>query len=196
MNGGIRRSTLSGTLLPAAGRSRLAVIGVLTWLAVSVCVAFLSNATAASALQVAQVDVAPQPSAIDWASMSGAPPVSAPNARSAAEAAATPKTEPVIANPTSYEIAKLKIDSAFWFVGFTLIAAVIFVGLFYLMQFFDKTTDDFSKHFVVMMVIISSILLLVMGYTQEQIAPAFGLLGTILGYMFGRVTTGSTEKKP
>jgi len=39
-------------------------------------------------------------------------------------------------------------------------------------------------------VITGSLLLITAGYTNEQVAPAFGLFGTIIGYMLGRMHQG------
>jgi hypothetical protein len=40
----------------------------------------------------------------------------------------------------------------------------------------------------VVTVIIGTLLLVTVGYNNEQIAPAFGLFGTIVGYLLGRLT--------
>lgn len=91
---------------------------------------------------------------------------------------------------------KLKAATASQFIIYTIIFAAIFVALFSAMQLFGKANGDFPKYFVVFMVITASILLLVMGYTETQIAPAFGLLGTILGYIFGRSDAGKPGAVP
>jgi len=38
------------------------------------------------------------------------------------------------------------------------------------------------------MVITASLVLITVGYNTEQIAPSFGLFGTIIGYMLGRMS--------
>lgn len=47
-------------------------------------------------------------------------------------------------------------------------------------------TDDFSQAFIVVMAVFSALFLVVAGYDEKQTAPVFGILGTVLGYVFGR----------
>jgi hypothetical protein len=51
----------------------------------------------------------------------------------------------------------------------------------------DRRPDDISRALIVITVITGSLLLITAGYTNEQVAPAFGLFGTIIGYMLGRM---------
>ncbi|QND60145.1 hypothetical protein [Mesorhizobium huakuii] len=48
-------------------------------------------------------------------------------------------------------------------------------------------TPDFQKSFVILTVIFASLFLIVAGYSDQQTAPVFSLLGAIIGYVFGRV---------
>jgi hypothetical protein len=41
---------------------------------------------------------------------------------------------------------------------------------------------------IVITVITGSLILITAGYSNEQIAPAFGLFGTVIGYMLGRMS--------
>jgi hypothetical protein len=50
-----------------------------------------------------------------------------------------------------------------------------------------RRPDDISRAVIVVSVITGSLLLITAGYTNEQVAPAFGLFGTIIGYMLGRM---------
>ena len=52
----------------------------------------------------------------------------------------------------------------------------------------DRRPDDVSRALIVITVITGSLLLITAGYTNEQVAPAFGLFGTIIGYMLGRMS--------
>jgi hypothetical protein len=54
-----------------------------------------------------------------------------------------------------------------------------------------KRTDEFVRVFAISLVIVASLVLIVAGYADSQIAPAFGLFGSIVGYLFGR---GETTK--
>jgi hypothetical protein len=63
-----------------------------------------------------------------------------------------------------------------------------------------RRADDISRAVIVVSVITGSLLLITAGYTNEQVAPAFGLFGTIIGYMLGRMnqppTAQPTETPP
>lgn len=74
-----------------------------------------------------------------------------------------------------------------------LAAAIIIFGLIVLsMQFalLRKATNthpaDILRLFTVTMVVIGTMALIAIGYSSQQIAPALGLFGTILGYLLGR----------
>ncbi len=47
-------------------------------------------------------------------------------------------------------------------------------------------SDNVLPMFVVLVIIICVVFLVVAGYTDRQIVPAIGLLGTIVGYLLGR----------
>ncbi len=49
-----------------------------------------------------------------------------------------------------------------------------------------KNADEVLKLFGTIIIIISAVFLVVAGYTDTQIAPVIGLLGTIAGYLLGR----------
>jgi hypothetical protein len=61
-----------------------------------------------------------------------------------------------------------------------------------------KNADDVLKLFGTLVTIISAVFLVVAGYTDTQIAPVIGLLGTIAGYLLGRRSseTQTPEHKP
>jgi ABC-type multidrug transport system fused ATPase/permease subunit len=75
---------------------------------------------------------------------------------------------------------------------------VIMVLATYLLQK-GKNADEVLKLFGTIIIIISSVFLVVAGYTDTQIAPVMGLLGTIAGYLLGRKSADeskTTETKP
>lgn len=53
--------------------------------------------------------------------------------------------------------------------------------------------EDIARPVIVITVIMSTLMLVTVGYSNEQIAPAFGLFGTIVGYMLGRLSQPSTQ---
>jgi hypothetical protein len=64
----------------------------------------------------------------------------------------------------------------------------------------DRRPEDLSRPLIVITVITGALILITAGYTNEQIAPAFGLFGTIIGYMLGRMgqpgPAGAAETPP
>jgi hypothetical protein len=49
--------------------------------------------------------------------------------------------------------------------------------------------EDVTRPMIVVTIIMSSLILVIAGFNNEQIAPAFGLFGTIVGYMLGRMSS-------
>jgi hypothetical protein len=97
--------------------------------------------------------------------------------------------------PPSISAAELSARFATQQTWLAIIIAAIIIGAFCLMYAFNRAANDFSRHYIVIVVVVSSIFLLVMGYSEQQVAPAFGLLGTILGYMFGRASATADKTK-
>ena len=52
----------------------------------------------------------------------------------------------------------------------------------------NRRPEDVSRALIVITVITGSLVLITAGYSNEQIAPAFGLFGTVIGYMLGRMS--------
>jgi hypothetical protein len=67
--------------------------------------------------------------------------------------------------------------------GLTIIGALILA----LRRVENARPEDFARPIIVVTVIIGTLLLVTVGYNNEQIAPAFGLFGTIVGYLLGRL---------
>ena len=94
--------------------------------------------------------------------------------------------------PNAVSAATVQV-SALSSVELWLAAAIIIFGLIVLsMQFalLRKATNthpaDILRLFTVTMVVIGTMALIAIGYSSQQIAPALGLFGTILGYLLGR----------
>src|SRR5262245_15354220 len=49
--------------------------------------------------------------------------------------------------------------------------------------------DDLTRPIIVVSIIMGTLVLVIAGFSNEQIAPAFGLFGTIVGYMLGRMSS-------
>ena len=69
------------------------------------------------------------------------------------------------------------------FLGLAIIGALILA----LRRIENARPEDFARPIIVVTVIIGTLLLVTVGYNNEQIAPAFGLFGTIVGYLLGRL---------
>ncbi len=61
----------------------------------------------------------------------------------------------------------------------------------------DLGADFILKLIILTLIIFAVLFLIVLGYTNDQIGPAFGLLGTIAGYLLGKThkDSPSDEKK-
>ena len=82
----------------------------------------------------------------------------------------------------------------------TISAAVLLFGLLVLIlaaRYMSKASDSHIRLFATMLIVVMAVFLIVAGYSDTQIAPAFGLLGTIAGYLLGKdASTKSSESKP
>jgi hypothetical protein len=70
---------------------------------------------------------------------------------------------------------------------------VIFTGIVALKkkEGWDK---EATRIFTVSVIVTAGLFLITAGYTDQQIAPMFGLLGTIVGYLLGK--SSQNEEKP
>lgn len=66
--------------------------------------------------------------------------------------------------------------------------AIIYGLLFGLKRAPNVRSEDITRPIIVVTVITGTLMLITVGYNNEQIAPAFGLFGTIVGYMLGRIS--------
>ena len=93
-----------------------------------------------------------------------------------------------------FAATKLRMDYFYWNTAMGVAIVTVFIVCFCVMHLFGRATGSFSRYFIVVTAIGTTIFLMVMGYTEAQVAPAFGLLGTILGYIFGK-QAGESEAK-
>src|SRR5262249_22112674 len=110
---------------------------------------------------------------------------------SAQQQPATPP--PTIPNPSAggnlLTFLSAKTPYEFWLtcvialLGLIIIAALIFS----VRKAHQYRPEDITRPVIVVTVIIGTLILVTAGYNNEQIAPAFGLFGTIVGYMLGRL---------
>jgi glycerol uptake facilitator-like aquaporin len=78
-------------------------------------------------------------------------------------------------------------------IGLTIIAALIWS----VNKVENRRPEDITRPIIVVTIIMGTLILVTAGYSNEQIAPAFGLFGTIVGYILGRLAqqgSAGTEK--
>lgn len=69
-----------------------------------------------------------------------------------------------------------------------LVFGLIVLGLIVYLTVKQASSPFILQAFALPLIIISAIFLVVTGYSQEQISPVIGLLGTIAGYLLGSTT--------
>jgi hypothetical protein len=105
-----------------------------------------------------------------------------------------PKNPASGANLVEYLTAKTPYE--FWLtcliclLGFSIIVALLLV----FRRADHARPDEIARPVIVITVIIGTLVLVTVGYSNEQIAPAFGLFGTIVGYMLGRLSQPSNDQ--
>lgn len=104
----------------------------------------------------------------------------------------------VVINGVRYYLTT-KTQYEFWLalmtvvIGLSAMALVCFCFLF--SNHLAPKTDDFVKLFAFVVVVFSAMFLIAVGYNDSQTAPVYSLLGTIIGYIFGREITGRQQRQ-
>lgn len=101
---------------------------------------------------------------------------------------AAPTDEPAPYNPLdTYSFYLTALFMAFGLV-------VILLQLAAMRRIPNITADEIARNCAITLVVVASVALLVSGYSSQQVAPAFGLFGTIIGYLLGKA--GAKETRP
>lgn len=113
---------------------------------------------------------------------------------STAEAQENLPSAPVLQNPSSgANLAKFfsgKTPYEFWLaclIGILGLSIVI-TTMVTLSRLENIRPEDVARPTIILSVITGTLILVTVGYSNDQIAPAFGLFGTIIGYMLGRLS--------
>ena len=113
----------------------------------------------------------------------------------AAFAQQTPKGQPKVpTNPSSGEnilsFFSLRTPYEFWLtVTIGIIGIVVIILIIYAVRRTERPRpEDITRPVIVVTVIMGTLILITAGYSNEQVAPAFGLFGTIIGYILGRLS--------
>ena len=97
-------------------------------------------------------------------------------------------------NPSSggnlAEFVFKKSPYEFWLTCLIITFGLMVLGLYIyaIRNIHNRRPEDVSRALIVITVITGSLVLITAGYSNEQIAPAFGLFGTVIGYMLGRMS--------
>lgn len=99
-------------------------------------------------------------------------------------------TDSVIIKPRS----EIEIYLSLGVLAFGLIL-IIFTGIVALKR--NSGWDpEATRIFAVSVIVTAGLFLITAGYSDQQIAPMFGLLGTIIGYLLGKSTSGEQTSRP
>lgn len=87
-----------------------------------------------------------------------------------------------------------KTPYEFWLACLIGLFGVIIISLLIatLRRVDNVRAEDITRPIVVVTVITGTLILITVGYSNEQVAPAFGLFGTIVGYMLSRLSQSAT----
>ena len=73
---------------------------------------------------------------------------------------------------------------------------VIFLFLLFRIKVDRMEADDYIRVLILTLVICASMYLIAAGWDNQQTAPAFGILGTIAGYLLGKESSRQKTKEP
>lgn len=66
------------------------------------------------------------------------------------------------------------------------LGALVMIGLTFILKAKTASADDAVRAYALIMIITGTMVLICAGYSNDQIAPAMGLFGTVAGYLLGR----------
>lgn len=113
-----------------------------------------------------------------------------------AKANPTPKTTHSEAQTLPDFFTPGKTPYEFWLTCAILIAGLLFayLAIRFLRQIHREELENATRAMTILFVIMATMVLITAGYNNEQIAPAFGLFGTIVGYILGRSEKGPLSR--
>lgn len=66
------------------------------------------------------------------------------------------------------------------------LGAVVMIALTFVLWKKTATAEDAIRAYALVLILVGTIVLICAGYSNDQIAPAMGLFGTVAGYLLGR----------
>jgi hypothetical protein len=110
------------------------------------------------------------------------------------------------ANPTQASTAaapsmeRLKLNADFQLELTILVTIFGIIGLIFVAMLFRSSiaadTEKIIRLVIVVIVVTASLILIAGGYSTDQTAPAFGLFGSIIGYILGSANRGTPGNPP
>nr|VFK43369.1 MAG: hypothetical protein BECKTC1821E_GA0114239_102511 [Candidatus Kentron sp. TC] len=78
------------------------------------------------------------------------------------------------------------VDEGLWLSGMIMGFALILIAFMTYVIRKGADLDDTLKVFGTILIVVAAVFLIVAGYSEKQIAPVIGLLGTVAGYILGK----------
>jgi hypothetical protein len=95
---------------------------------------------------------------------------------------------------------QLKLNASFQLKLTILVAVFGIIGLIFVALLFRSSvaadTEKIIRLVIVVIVVTASLILIAGGYSTDQTAPAFGLFGSIIGYILGSANRGTPGTTP
>jgi hypothetical protein len=66
------------------------------------------------------------------------------------------------------------------------LGVLVIIALSIVLRSKESSADDAIRAYAITLIIIGTMVLICAGYSNDQIAPAMGLFGTLAGYLLGR----------
>ena len=66
------------------------------------------------------------------------------------------------------------------------LGVLIIIALTFVLRGKGASADDAMRSYGIVLIIVGTMVLICAGYSNDQIAPAMGLFGTLAGYLLGR----------
>lgn len=91
----------------------------------------------------------------------------------------------------SLPLSRLDFQLSLCILGFGILLILLEI---YLVRNKNISSEDTIKFVIITIIIVSTLFLITAGYSNDQIAPAVGLLGTIAGYLLGRINSSNKKE--
>jgi hypothetical protein len=95
---------------------------------------------------------------------------------------------PPDAIPVSAPVAKSFLSSTEGELALVIVGlgVLVIIALTFALRFKQGSADDAIRAYTITLIVIGTLVLICAGYSNDQIAPAMGLFGTVAGYLLGR----------